>query len=106
MRYEHDIISGETLEFPDEPVAPVEDPGPQSYRIGKSTPWRRMTNEEAISIKSAMSLQTVKNQEIYNAASYISTDDELFETLKALLSAILSPERAEQLLAPEVENEN
>lgn len=77
----------------------------KTYRIGKSTPWRRMTDSEAIAIKSAISLQSVRNQEIYSAASYIDTGDELFVTLKALLSGVLSVERAEQLLAPEEYNE-
>ncbi|QIG70815.1 putative structural protein [Rhizobium phage RHph_I1_18] len=71
----------EVVEF----LAPKTDAS--SYIIGKSTPWRRMSDAEAVAV---------------DAASYISTEDELFGTLKALLSTVLSPTRADDLLAPEV----
>lgn len=74
----------------------------KNYRIGKSTPWRRMTDDEAIAVSNAMKQQTIKNQMIYDAASYIDTSDELFGTLKGLLTQLFTASRAEELLAPEV----
>lgn len=71
----------------------------QNYRIGKSTPWRRMTDAEAISVSNAIKQQSVKNQMIYDAASYIDTSDELFGTLKDLLTSLFTAKRADELLA-------
>lgn len=80
-------------------------PGPiepdANYRIGKSTPWRRMTDAEAVTVSNAMKQQTIKNQMIYDAASYIDTSDELFGTLKGLLTQLFTAKRADELLAPE-----
>ncbi|NNH56899.1 hypothetical protein HLI01_08770 [Rhizobium laguerreae] len=72
-----------------------------SYVIGKSTPWRRMSDEEVDDVDAALQGAPLKQRRIYEAASYISTKDELFGTLMALLSAVLSPSRAAELLAPE-----
>lgn len=76
-------------------------PKNENYRIGKSTPWRRMTDDEAIKASGAIKQQSVKNQMIYDAASYIDTSDELFGTLKALLTSLFSAARADELLARE-----
>ncbi|MDF0659719.1 MULTISPECIES: hypothetical protein [unclassified Rhizobium] len=84
-----------------EVVAFVNQRVPAAYTIGKSTPWRRMSDEEVADVDAAMQSATLKQRRIYEAASYISTEDELFGTLKALLSAVLSPSRADELLAPE-----
>ena len=77
------------------------DPAPETYLVGKSTPGRRMTHQEAVKVADAMKQQTVKNQMIYDAASYIDTSDELFGTLKALLTSLFSAARADELLARE-----
>lgn len=74
---------------------------PSTYRIGKSTPWRRMTDAEAATVSAAMKQQTIKNQMIYDAASYIDTSDELFGTLEALLKSLFGESRMKELLAPE-----
>jgi hypothetical protein len=73
----------------------------QNYTIGKSTPWRRMTDAEAETVSSAIKQQTMKMQMIYDAAAYIDTRDELFGTLKALLTSLFSAKRADELLARE-----
>lgn len=71
------------------------------YTIGKSTPWRRMTNTEAIAVKGAMDQQSIRDQEIYRAAAYIDTRDELYGTMLAVLTALFGQTRAKELLAPE-----
>lgn len=60
-----------------------------------------MTDEEAVAVANAMKQQTVKNQMIYDAASYIDTSDELFSTLKGLLTQLFTAQRSDELLAPE-----
>lgn len=86
--------AAEVVAFSNPPVSAV-------YTIGKSTPWRRMSDEEVADVDAAMQAAPLKQRRIYEAASYISTEDELFETLRALLSAVLSSSRADELLAPE-----
>lgn len=76
-------------------------PGEKTYRIGKSTPWRRMTDNEAETAAATIKQQPVRIQMIYDAAAYIDTGDPLFETLKQLLTALFGEERADELLAPE-----
>lgn len=72
-----------------------------SYRIGKSTPWRRMTDAEAELTATAIQAQPVREQMIYNAASYIDSGDPLYAQLRQLLSALHGETRADELLAPE-----
>jgi len=86
----------------DEFLATLPSPAVMSYRIGKSTPWRRMTDAEAVTVSNAIKQQTIKNQMIYDAASYIDTSDELFGTLKDLLTMLFTAERSDELLAPEI----
>lgn len=76
------------------------------YRIGKSTPWRRMTNAEAENVATAIQQQSVREQMIYNAASYIDSGDPLFQQLRAVLVALFGEPRAAELLAPEVSDAN
>lgn len=77
-----------------------------SYRIGKSTPWRRMTDTEATDVAGAIKQQSIKNQMIYDAASYIDSGDPLFSMLRQLLVAVVGETRADELLAPEVVDVN
>lgn len=73
----------------------------ENYRIGKSTPWRRMTDTEAVAVSAAIKQQSVREQMIYDAASYIDSGDPLFDTLKQVLVALFGEKRADELLAPE-----
>ncbi|QIG77997.1 hypothetical protein EVB74_049 [Rhizobium phage RHph_Y3_56_1] len=84
-----------------EVVAFVNPPISAAYTIGKSTPWRRMSDDEVADVDAAMQAAPLKQRRLYEAASYIGTEDELFDTLKAVLSTVLSPGRADELLAPE-----
>lgn len=71
------------------------------YRLGKSTPWRRMTDDEAVNVKDQISKQPVRMQMIYDAAAYLDTGDELFVQISNLLTALFGKARADELLAPE-----
>lgn len=72
-----------------------------SYRISKMTPWLRMTDAEAETMTSVMNTAPARLRAIYNAAPYLQSDDPFWPTLHEMLSAALSPQRADQLLAPE-----
>lgn len=80
------------------PSFPVESVG---YIIGKSVPWLRMSDGEAVKVKSRLEASTVREQMIYDGAKEINTTDELFGILKDVLSSALSSSRANELLSPE-----
>jgi hypothetical protein len=83
-------------------IAPYVAPAPsKDYVIGKSTPWRRMTDQEAATTKAAMATQSVKDQMIYDAAAYLDTSDPLFATMHGMLVSLFGDARADALLAPE-----
>lgn len=73
----------------------------QDYRIGKSVPFRRMTDTEAVTVELLIASASAKFRLIWGAASYIDTRDELFPVLETMLSGALGAERAAQLLAAE-----
>lgn len=73
---------------------------PSAYRISKADMWRRMTDDEADILKAVLSETSVRMQEIYAGAPYISSDDELFPTLYAGIQGALSTARADAILAP------
>ncbi|EJB02874.1 hypothetical protein Rleg9DRAFT_1688 [Rhizobium leguminosarum bv. trifolii WSM597] len=76
-------------------------PGGDSYTISKTTPWLRMTDEEAEEMEAAMNAAPARLRAIYNAAQFLQSDDDLWPTLLSLISSTLSPQRAQELLAPE-----
>ena len=78
----------------------------KNYRIGKSTPWRRMTDEEAINVREQIQKQPVRMQMIYDAAAYLDTGDELFVQISNLLTALFGKQRSDELLAPETSDGN
>ncbi len=85
--------------FPKNPYVP---PISGAYRIAKTAPWRRMTDEEAELITGAMRQANARQKAIYDAASYLSSDDPLWSTLHDMIAATLgSASRADELLAPE-----
>lgn len=74
-----------------------------SYTISKTTPWLRMTDEEAELLTAAMQQANARQKAIYDAASYLSSDDPLWSTLHDMIAATLgSTSRADELLAPEL----
>lgn len=77
-------------------------PGSVPYQIAKTTPWRRMTENEAAILDAIMSETSARTKQIYMAAQYLSSDDELWGTLHAIIAEALGNSRADELLAPEV----
>lgn len=83
------------------PIVP--DPGPQppaAYRISKADIFRRATEDEADKLRALLSQVSVRMQEIYYGAPYVSTGDELYQTLHDAIEAELGSARANELLAP------
>ncbi len=98
------IDNGFELIDPPAPPAPEqpEEPEPLAYYvISKMTPWLRMTDQEAETMTAVMDAAPARLRAIYNAAPYLQSNDPLWPTLKGMLSANLSPARADALLAPE-----
>lgn len=88
-----------TVEIPMVPVEPAAPP--TTYQIAKTTPWLRMTDDEAATADAVMSETSARLKQIYMAASYLSSGDPLWMTLHQLLADQFGDERADELLAPE-----
>lgn len=83
-------------------ASPYVAPPAPPYQIAKTTPWLRMTDEEAELITGAMQQANARQKAIYDAASYISSDDPLWPVLHDMIASTLgSSSRADELLAPE-----
>ena len=76
---------------------------PSSYTISKTTPWLRMTEDEAAIMDAVMSETTARLKQIYMAAQYLSSGDDLWMVMHQLLADNLpgGDARATALLAPE-----
>lgn len=81
-----------------EPYTPL----PPRYRIAKTTPWLRMTDPEAASMETAMNAAPARLRQIYAAATYLNSADELWPTLRGMLVQQFGQARADELLAPEM----
>ncbi|MDM9643889.1 hypothetical protein [Rhizobium sp. S163] len=72
------------------------------YTIAKSTPWIRMTGDEAELITGAMQQADARLKGIYDASTYLNSADPLWTTLHDMIATTLgSTSRADELLAPE-----
>lgn len=87
-----DAGSGEYLPMPQPP-----------YQIAKTTPWLRMTEDEAAIMDVIMSEATAREKQTYMAAQYLSSDDKLWALMHQRLADNLpgGDARATELLAPE-----
>jgi hypothetical protein len=75
---------------------------PLSYTIAKSTPWKRMTTDEAELITGAMQQADARLKGIYDASTYLNSGDPEWTTLHDMIATTLgSTSRADELLAPE-----
>lgn len=76
---------------------------PQPYQIAKTTPWLRMTEDEAAIMDAVMSETTARLKQIYMAAQYLSSGDDLWNVMHQLLADNLpgGDARATVLLAAE-----
>lgn len=73
---------------------------PAPYQISKADIWRRASEEEAEILQAILATASVRLQGIFNGATYVSTDDDLYPTLWAGMAEALGNDRAADLLAP------
>lgn len=78
---------------PDRVVTPA-------YQIAKTTPWLRMTDEEAEKMETAMAAAPARLRQIYAAAPVLDSSSDLWATLRDMLGKELGKKRAAELLAP------
>ena len=76
-------------------------PLPTTYVIPKDLIWRRATDAEAEAMEVALQSQSIRLRRIYDGASVITTDDELFGMLNSAMVAMFGETRAAELLARE-----
>lgn len=76
---------------------------PSPYHIAKTTPWYRMTSDEARIMDAVMGEADAQLKQIYLAAQYLSSGDPLWQTLHQLISDNLpgGATRADEILAAE-----
>lgn len=76
---------------PEDPDAP--------YFLYKTTIWERMTDPEIEVVYGAMQQQPIRLRMIWADALTVQSSSPFFADLHAFLSAVLSPERADAILA-------
>lgn len=74
---------------------------PAVYQIAKTTPWLRMTDDEAATMDAVMSETSARVKQIYMAAQYLASNDPLWQTLSQILTDSFGADRAAAILAPE-----
>lgn len=72
---------------------------PAPVKIYKADIWRRSTDVEAEVIDAALSSQPVRLRNLFRDAAFLSSDDELFEPLRAAFVSAFGAARASELLA-------
>lgn len=82
-----------------------EEPKPEELKpltlLYKTTLWSRLTEEEAATLDTVLTSQSVRLRRIYDSAQYIDQKDPNYSLLKDGIVAVLGEERAEEVLAPE-----
>lgn len=82
---------------------PVEQPEPEPIvltKISKNLIWERATDAEAEQMDAALKAQPVRIRRIYDGATFISTEDELYGLLRAAMVQMFGEKRAAELLEP------
>lgn len=88
------------VDNPEFPITPYVEPPPQPYSLPVSTLWGRMTDLEAEDFDVAMSTASpLRLRRQFNSASTMASDGELFAFVKGVLNTVVSPQRADELMA-------
>lgn len=81
----------------------VEQPEPEPIvltKISKNLIWERATDAEAEQMDAALKAQPIRIRRIYDGATFISTEDELYGLLNAAMVQMFGETRAKELLEP------
>lgn len=70
------------------------------FIVFKGDIWRRCTDDEAATLDAALSQQPVRLKRLFNDATLLQSDDELFGAVQQAVSQLLGPDRAAIVLAP------
>jgi hypothetical protein len=76
------------------------DAGTLLSTIAKDVIWRRASDQEAEQMEALLQAQPVRLRRIYEGATSISTEDELYSVLSAALTQLFGAHRAAELLEP------
>lgn len=87
-----------TVTYADAPPIPPAPP----FTLFKADIWRRCTNDEATKLDTALSQQPVRLRRMFNDATLLRSDDELFSTIQSAVTQLLGDSRATDILAPSV----
>jgi len=74
-------------------------PQPQPRIIYKADIWRRASNAEADTMDAMLDSQPARLRRMWADAQYLQSDDELYATIEAALTAQFGATRAAELLA-------
>lgn len=99
------IVDGEEVEMTPEEISEWESlstaPHLPVHRLYKSTMVRRLTDEEAVTLKGVLETSSVKLQMIWAASEWLDNSDPLFVTLKTAITQALGVVRADEVLREE-----
>jgi hypothetical protein len=83
-------------------IEPYEAPvTPTNYRLYKSTLIRRLTEQEATTLKALLAAAPDKSQMLWDASEWLDSADPLFLTLREAIAGALGSDRADEILARE-----
>ncbi|MCO5092679.1 hypothetical protein [Bosea sp. (in: a-proteobacteria)] len=75
-------------------------PVPALTRIAKADLWRRLTDEEAELLDTALAAAPLRLRRIFEAAQYLDTGDPDHPALRAGIVGALGEQRADEVMAP------
>lgn len=80
---------------------PAPDASPSPTRLYKASLWRRLTDDEAVTLDAALSASPTRLRRIFDAAQFLDTADADFPALRFGIVAALGEQRAAEVLTPE-----
>lgn len=90
----HVLVNGELIQLE---ILPEPDPVTITY---KADIWRRATDAEAEIMDQMLNAQPIRMRRMWTDAVHLMSNDELFATIQAALTAAFGEARAAELLAP------
>lgn len=84
-------------------VAPTGQATPEPFTVYKADIWRRCTDAEADKLDTAIRAQPVRLRRLFDDATNLRSDDELFGQISGAVVQMIGAERAAVVLAPSEE---
>jgi hypothetical protein len=84
-----------------EVIAPYEAPAdPALTKVSKADVWRRLTDQEAEEVDSALQAAPLRLRRIFEAAQYLDVNDDDYPEIRTAIVTALSEKRADEVLQP------